>query len=115
MTAGRHCQTPACVLARPKGRAKAIRWLKPLDCKNDPKPGGHGSPTVTMPPLSTAARSTPGLRIWVLVTGGMLRVPAGLAVGVEPASDPVKRIMVNVETPRARRAAGGGSGRLDVG
>ena len=49
-----------------------------------------------MPPLSTAARSTPGLRIWALVTGGMLRVPAGLAVGVEPASDPVKRIMVNV-------------------
>ena len=31
-----------------------------------------------------------------VVTGGMLRVPAGLAVGVEPASDPVKRIMVNV-------------------
>ena len=26
VTAGRHCQTPACVLARPKGRAKAIRW-----------------------------------------------------------------------------------------
>jgi hypothetical protein len=30
------------------------------------------------------------------VTGGMLRVPAGLAVGVEPVADPVKRIMVNV-------------------
>ena len=30
------------------------------------------------------------------VAGGMLRVPAGWAVGVEPASDPVKRIMVNV-------------------
>jgi len=30
------------------------------------------------------------------VTGGMLRVPAGKAVGVEPATDPVKRIMVNV-------------------
>jgi hypothetical protein len=26
VTAGRHCQTPACVLARPKGRAKAIWW-----------------------------------------------------------------------------------------
>ena len=26
VTAGRHCQTPACVLARPKGKAKAIRW-----------------------------------------------------------------------------------------
>ena len=37
-----------------------------------------------------------------LVTGGMLRVPAGEAVGVEPASDPVKRIMVNVgDAPRA--------------
>ena len=36
------------------------------------------------------------------VTGGMLRVPAGEAVGVEPASDPVKRIMVNVgDAPRA--------------
>lgn len=35
------------------------------------------------------------------VTGGMLRVPVGGAVGVEPASDPVKRIMVNVgDAPR---------------
>ena len=25
VTAGRHCQTPACVQARPKGKAKAIR------------------------------------------------------------------------------------------
>jgi len=31
-----------------------------------------------------------------VVAGGMLRVPAGSAVGVEPASDPVKRVMVNV-------------------
>jgi hypothetical protein len=31
-----------------------------------------------------------------VVADGMLRVPAGWAVGVEPASDPVKRIMVNV-------------------
>jgi hypothetical protein len=31
-----------------------------------------------------------------VVTGGRLRVPAGEAVGVEPASDPAKRIMVNV-------------------
>jgi hypothetical protein len=31
-----------------------------------------------------------------VVAGGMLRVPAGWAVGVEPAADPVKRIMVNV-------------------
>jgi hypothetical protein len=31
-----------------------------------------------------------------VVAGGMLRMPAGWAVGVEPASDPVKRIMVNV-------------------
>ena len=30
------------------------------------------------------------------VAGGILRLPAGWAVGVEPASDPVKRIMVNV-------------------
>jgi hypothetical protein len=40
------------------------------------------------------------LRAWLfdpgVVTGGILRVPAGCAVGVEPASDPVKRIMVNV-------------------
>ena|ERR1035438_8036426 len=26
VTAGRYCQTPACVLARPKGRAKANWW-----------------------------------------------------------------------------------------
>ncbi len=31
-----------------------------------------------------------------VVTDGMLRVPAGWAVGVEPVADPVKRIMVNV-------------------
>lgn len=31
-----------------------------------------------------------------MVAGGMLRVPAGWAVGVEPAADPIKRIMVNV-------------------
>jgi len=37
-----------------------------------------------------------------MVAGGMLRVPAGWAVGVEPAADPVKRIMVNVgSAPRA--------------
>jgi hypothetical protein len=40
------------------------------------------------------------LRAWLfdlgVVAGGTLRVPAGWAVGVEPASDPVKRIMVNV-------------------
>ena len=36
--------------------------------------------------------------------GGMLRVPAGWAVGVEPAADPVKRIMVNVGS--ALRAPG---------
>ena len=38
------------------------------------------------------------------VTGGVLRMPAGRAVGVEPAADPVKRIMVNVGS--APRAAG---------
>jgi hypothetical protein len=31
-----------------------------------------------------------------VVAGGRLRVPAGCAVGVQPAADPVKRIMVNV-------------------
>jgi hypothetical protein len=31
-----------------------------------------------------------------VVASGMLRVPAGWAVGVQPAADPVKRIMVNV-------------------
>jgi len=31
-----------------------------------------------------------------VVAGGMLRVPAGWAVGVQPVADPVKRIMVNV-------------------
>jgi hypothetical protein len=50
-----------------------------------------------------------------VVTGGRLRVPAGEAVGVEPASDPVKRIMVNVGDAPVRRAAGGGSARLDAG
>jgi hypothetical protein len=48
------------------------------------------------------------LRAWLfdlgVVTGGMLRVPAGWAVGVEPASGPVKRIMVNVGS--ALRAPG---------
>jgi len=37
-----------------------------------------------------------------VVAGGILRVPAGWTVGVEPAADPVKRIMVNVgSVPRA--------------
>jgi hypothetical protein len=37
-----------------------------------------------------------------VVAGGMLRVLAGWAVEVEPAADPVKRIMVNVgSAPRA--------------
>ena len=31
-----------------------------------------------------------------VVAGGMLRLPAGWAVGVKPTADPVKRIMVNV-------------------
>jgi hypothetical protein len=48
------------------------------------------------------------LRAWLfdpgVVAGGMLRVPAGWAVGVAPASDPVKRIMVNVGS--ALRAPG---------
>jgi hypothetical protein len=43
-----------------------------------------------------------------VVAGGMLRVPAGWAVGVEPASDPVKRIMVNVGDAPRLPAAGGG-------
>jgi hypothetical protein len=38
------------------------------------------------------------------VAGGTLRVPAGWAVGVEPASNPVQRIMVNVGS--ALRAPG---------
>jgi hypothetical protein len=46
------------------------------------------------------------LHVWLfdpgVVAGGMLRVPAGWAVGVKPAADPVKRIMVNVgSAPRA--------------
>jgi hypothetical protein len=37
-----------------------------------------------------------------VVAGGRLRVPAGDAVGVQPAADPVKRILVNVgSAPRA--------------
>ena len=37
-----------------------------------------------------------------VVAGGRLRVPAGWAVGVQPAANPVKRIMVNVgSAPRA--------------
>jgi hypothetical protein len=36
------------------------------------------------------------------VADGMLRVPVGWAVGVQPAANPVKRIMVNVgSAPRA--------------
>jgi hypothetical protein len=38
-----------------------------------------------------ARLSSPGA-----VAGGRLRVPAGGAVGVKPAADPVKRILVNV-------------------
>jgi len=33
------------------------------------------------------------------VAGGRLRAPAGWAVGVQPAANPVKRIMVNVGSP----------------
>ena len=45
-------------------------------------------------------------RAWLfcsgVVAGGRLRVPAGWAVGVQPAANPVKRIMVNVgSAPRA--------------
>ena len=40
------------------------------------------------------------LRAWLMnlgvVAGGMLRLPDGCAVAVEPVADPVKRIMVNV-------------------
>jgi hypothetical protein len=37
-----------------------------------------------------------------MVAGGMLREPAGWAVGAKPTADPVKRIMVNVgSAPRA--------------
>jgi hypothetical protein len=40
------------------------------------------------------------LHVWLfdpdVVAGGMLRVPAGWAVGVQPAANPVKRIMANV-------------------
>ena len=50
-----------------------------------------------------------------VVTGGRLRVLAGGAVGVQPAADPVKRIMVNVGSARARPAAGGGRARPDAG
>jgi hypothetical protein len=46
------------------------------------------------------------LRAWLFspgaVAGGRLRVPAGGAVGVKPAADPVKRNLVNVgSAPRA--------------
>ena len=40
------------------------------------------------------------LRAWLVnlgvVADGMLRMPVGCAVAVEPVADPVKRIMVNV-------------------
>ena len=42
VAAGRYCQTPECAQARPKGRAKAKRWSKPLDRINGPEPGGCG-------------------------------------------------------------------------
>jgi hypothetical protein len=60
VTAGRYCQTPACVLARSKGRAKANWWQKPLDSMSDPKPGGHGSLTATTP-LVLSGRRAPRL------------------------------------------------------
>jgi hypothetical protein len=45
------------------------------------------------------------LRVWLIypgaVAGGRLRLPAGWAVGVQPAANPVERIMVNVgDAPR---------------
>jgi hypothetical protein len=55
------------------------------------------------------------LRAWLfdlgVVTGGILRVPAGWAVGVEPASDPVKRIMVNVGSALCEPGCGGQTGK----
>jgi hypothetical protein len=42
------------------------------------------------------------LEILGVVADGRLRVPVGSAVGVQPAADPVKRIMVNAgNAPRA--------------
>ena len=59
------------------------------------------------------------LRVWLVysgvVAGGRLRVLAGSAVGVQLVADPVKRIMVNVGSARACRAAGGGAARPDAG
>ena len=55
------------------------------------------------------------LRAWLfdlgVVTGGILRVPAGWAVGVEPASDPVKRIMVNVGSALSAPGCGWQTGK----
>jgi hypothetical protein len=51
VTAGWHCQTPARVQARPKGRARANRWLKPLHSPNSRKPGGHRLCAATTAPL----------------------------------------------------------------
>jgi hypothetical protein len=48
------------------------------------------------------------LHVWLMslgvVAGGMLRVPDGSAVAVEPVADPVKRIVVNAGS--ALRAPG---------
>jgi hypothetical protein len=68
VTAGRHCQTPACVLARPKGEAKANWWRKPLYLDHGPKPGGHGSDTATVPPYEMAAPLH--ARLCILGAGG---------------------------------------------
>ena len=63
VAAGRHCQTPACALARPKGRAKAKRWSKPLDRISSPEPGGCGLLAAMVPLPCLAARAGPGSSI----------------------------------------------------
>jgi len=98
VTAGRHCQTPACVLARPKGRAKANWWQKPLECKTWRAWVVHSNDAALIYSGSLHVR----LIYLGVVAGERLRVLAGDAVGVQPAADPVKRIMMNVgSAPRA--------------
>ena len=63
VAAGWHCQTPECAQARPRGRARAKRWLKPLDRISGPEPGGYGARAATASPRRLATRAGPGSSI----------------------------------------------------
>ena len=80
------------MLARPKGRAEANWWLKPLDFRNDPKTWR----TRVVRSDDAALIYGGSLHVWLIylgvVAGERLRVLAGSAAGVQPAADPVNLV-----------------------